>query len=359
MLLNLFEYEAAARGRVEPSAWGYQSGGANDEVTLRENRRAWDEIALRYRTMVDVTTRSLETTVLGTRVSMPVLVAPTAMQQLAHPDGEIGMARGAAAAGTLMVVSTTATTALGDVAAATDAPKWFQVYIYRSRDYTRALVEQAARAGYKALVLTVDAPTLGRRERDIRSGFTLPPGLTIANAEIAGMHAVPGAVDDASGLMQHFRGLHDSALTPKDIAWLREISQLPVLVKGIVRGDDAERALAHGAAGIIVSNHGGRQLDTAVATARALEEVVHAVAGRAEVYVDGGIRRGTDVLKALALGARAVLLGRPAVWGLAVGGAEGVERLLGLLRDELDLAMALAGCCSVADVTRDLVVLPR
>ncbi len=357
-MLNLFDFEAAASRLVESSAWGYQTGGANDEITLRENRRAWDDIAIRYRTMVDVRTRVLSTTVLGSPVSMPILVAPTAMQKLAHPDGECGMAQAAAAAGTLMIVSTTATTGLAEVQAATPAPKWFQVYIYQGREYTRELVRRAAAVGYKALVLTVDAPTLGRRERDIRSGFTLPPGLHIANADHVGMDVVPTATADASGLMHHFRGLHDPSLSPRDIEWLRDLSGLPVLVKGIVRGDDAVRAVEHGASGIVVSNHGGRQLDTSIATARCLREVVTAVDGRAEVYVDGGIRRGTDVLKALALGARAVLLGRPPVWGLAVGGAQGAQQVLELLRDELDLAMALAGCPTIESITPDLVALP-
>jgi 4-hydroxymandelate oxidase len=354
-MLNLFDYENAARDLIEPAAFGYQFGGANDELTLRENRRAWDDIAVRYRTMVDVSTRSLATTVLGLPLSLPVLVAPTAMQKLAHPDGEIGMARATEQAGTLMIVSTTATIGLAEVAASTPAPKWFQVYIYQSRDYTQRLIERAVTAGYKALVLTVDAPVLGRRERDIRNGFTLPPGMHIANAEISGMDVVPDATADASGLMQHFRGLHDPSLTPKDITWLRDVSGLPIVVKGIVRGDDAVRAIEHGAAAIIVSNHGGRQLDTSVATARVLAEVVSAVDGRGEVYVDGGIRRGTDVLKALALGARAVLLGRPPVWGLAVNGTAGARHVLDLIREELDLAMALAGCRSVDEITADLI----
>lgn len=354
-MLNLFDYERAACDLIDPAAYGYQVGGANDELTLRENRRAWDDIALRYRTMVDVSSRSLETTILGTPVSMPVLIAPTAMQKLAHPDGEIGMARAAEQVGTLMVVSTTATIGLAEVAAATPAPKWFQVYIYQARDYTARLIERAVAAGYKALVLTVDAPMLGRRERDIRSGFTLPPGMHIANAEISGMDVVPSATEDASGLMQHFRSLHDPSLTPKDIAWLRDLSGLPIVVKGIVRGDDASRAMDQGASAIVVSNHGGRQLDTSVATARVLAEVVAAVDGRGEVYVDGGIRRGTDVLKALALGARAVLLGRPPVWGLAVNGTAGARHVLELVRDELDLAMALAGCRRVDEITADLI----
>jgi 4-hydroxymandelate oxidase len=269
------------------------------------------------------------------------------------------MARAAAAAGTIMVVSTTATTPLAEVAAATSAPKWFQVYIYQGRAYTEEIIRGAVDAGYVALMLTVDTPVLGRRERDIRNGFSLPPGLEIANAVTAGMGAVPEANEEASGLMRHFRGLHDPALTPKDITWMREVSGLPVVVKGIVRGDDAVRAVEHGASAIVVSNHGGRQLDTSVASARALPEVVAAVGDRAEVYVDGGIRRGTDVLKALALGARGVMLGRPPLWGLAVGGAAGAQHVLELLRDELDLAMALSGCRTVEEITRDLIVPAR
>lgn len=356
MLLNLFDFERSASSKFSESAWGYAMGAANDEITLAANRRAWDEISIRYRTMVDVSRRDLRTSVQGTPVSFPVLIAPTAMQRLAHPEGEIAMARAAEDAGTVMVVSTTATTSLEDVMKASGGPKWFQVYIFSDRTATETLVAKARSSGYSALVLTVDAPILGRRERDIRSAFTLPEGLTMANAAASGPEheTLPGATADSSGLMQHFRGLHDASLTPRDIEWLRDVSGLPVIVKGIVRGDDARRALDHGASGIVVSNHGGRQLDTAVATARVLREVVEACAGQTEVYVDGGIRRGTDVLKALALGARAVLLGRPALWGLAVGGATGVVQILDLLRNEFDMAMALAGCRTVDEITDDL-----
>jgi len=305
-----------------------------------------------------VTTRSLGTTVLGQAIDFPVLVAPTAMQKLAHPDGEAAMARAAGTCGTLMVVSTTATTSLEDVRAAATGPTWFQLYIYQDRGATRALLERARDAGYSAIVITVDTPLLGWRERDIRNGFTLPPHLTIANAIAAGAgHArLPTADAEGSGLAKHLHALHDTALTPRDIAWAHEISGLPIVLKGIVRGDDAVRALDHGAAGVIVSNHGGRQLDTSIATARALPDVVEAVGDRGEVYVDGGIRRGTDVLKAVALGARAVLVGRPPLWGLAVGGEQGATQVLQHLRMEFDLAMALAGCTSVAELTRDLVV---
>ncbi len=355
-VINLFDYEREAERRIPPSHWGYIAGGANDEVTLGANRAAFDRILIRYRTMVDVTTRDLRTTVLGMPVSMPVLVAPMAMQKLAHAEGECATARAARSAGTLMITSTTATTRLSEVIAASPGPMWFQLYLYRDRAATRALIDEAVRSGYTGVVVTVDAPLLGRRERDIKLGFTLPKHLTLANAAEAGMGEVPDASADASGLMLHFRGLHDPALTPRDVEWVREVSGLPVIVKGIVRGDDAVRAIEHGAAGIVVSNHGGRQLDTAIPAITALPEVVDAVAGRAEVYVDGGIRRGTDVLKAIALGARAVMVGRPVLWGLAVDGEAGVCSVLDLLRQEVDLAMALAGARNVSELTRDLVV---
>lgn len=354
-MINLFDFEREAEKLIPPSYWGYIAGGANDEVTVGANRAAFERILIRYRTMVDVATRNLATTVLGTPVSMPVLIAPTAMQKLAHPDGECATARACRAAGTLMVTSTTATTRLSDVIAASPGPMWFQLYLYHDRGKSKALIEEAVRSGYTGVMLTVDAPLLGRRERDIRSGFTLPRHLTIANAADAGMAVVPEASPDASGLMLHFRSLHDAAVLPKDITWVREVSGLPVVVKGIVRGDDATRAVEHGADAIVVSNHGGRQLDTSIPSIIALPQVVDAVAGQAEVYVDGGIRRGTDVVKALALGARAVLIGRPVLWGLAVNGEAGVTAVLELLRQEIDLAMGLCGTPVVSDVTRDLV----
>jgi 4-hydroxymandelate oxidase len=354
-VINLFDFEREAEQRLPPAHWGYIAGGANDEVTLDANRTAFDRLVIRYRSMIDVSSRRLETTVLGNPVSMPVLVAPTAMQKLVHGDGECGTARASRKAGILMVTSTTATTRLSEVVAAAPGPMWFQLYLYQDRGKSKALIEEAVRSGYSGVVLTVDAPMLGRRERDIRLGFTLPRHLTIANAADAGMAVVPDATPDASGLMRHFRSLHDAALVPKDIAWVRDISGLPVIVKGIVRGDDAERAIEHGASAVVVSNHGGRQLDTSIPSILALPDVVQAVAGRAEVYMDGGVRRGTDVLKAIALGARAVLVGRPILWGLAVDGEAGVSAVLELLRTEIDLAMALAGARDVSEITRDLV----
>ena len=352
--LNLAEIELAARERLAPLAYEYYVGGANDEVTIRENRAAFERLSLRYRVLVDVSRRSTSTTVLGTRVDFPVLVAPTAFQRLACGDGELATARAAAASGTVMILSTASTCSIEDVGAI-GGNLWFQLYVYADRGMTKALVERAEASGMRAIVLTVDAPMLGRRERDLRNRFHLPDGVRLANVPSSGSVPMPTGHGE-SGLANHFASGIDAALTWNDVDWLRSITKLPVLIKGIVRGDDAARAVDHGAAGVIVSNHGGRQLDTAIASVRALPEVAEAVAGRAEVLLDGGVRRGTDVIKALALGARAVLLGRPVVWGLAVGGEGGARRVLELLRAEVDLAMALCGCPSVDDISADLVI---
>ncbi len=239
-----------------------------------------------------------------------------------------------------------------EVAAAASGPLWFQLYVYRDRAVTRALVERVEAAGCTALVLTVNAPLLGRRERDVRNRFQFPDGMVLANLLPAGLERFPRT--EGSGLASYVASLLDPSLSWKDVTWLQSITRLPVLIKGIVRADDAARAIASGAAGVVVSNHGGRQLDTAPATIDALPPIVDAVDGRGDVLLDGGVRRGTDVIKALALGARAVLLGRPILWGLAAGGAAGVGRALELIRDELDLAMALCGCPTVADIGRDL-----
>jgi 4-hydroxymandelate oxidase len=351
--LNLREAEALARARLAADAYDYFAGGANDEITLRENEAAWGRIELRYRVLTGAGRRDLATTVLGRPVALPVLIAPTAYQRLAHPDGEMATARAADAAGTVMTLSTLATTPLEAVRAATRHPLWFQLYVYRDRGLTRALVGRAEEAGCDALVLTVDAPVLGRRERDVRNRFHLPMGVDVGHAVGTGLHAPPTIGD--SRIAQHFAEQMDDALGWRDLEWLRGVTRLPVVVKGVVRGDDARLAADHGAAAVVVSNHGGRQLDTSVATARALPEVADALAGRCELLVDGGVRRGTDVVKALAYGARAVLLGRPVLWGLAAGGEAGVRQVLALLREELDRALALCGCATPAGVGRDLV----
>ncbi len=353
-VLNLHELETLAEAKLPQMAWDYYASGADDERCLRRNLEAYEAILLHYHVLVDVARRELATTVLGERLAMPIAVAPTAFHRLAHPDGELASVRGAGDAGTLFILSTLSNTPVEDVVAAASGPVWFQLYVYRDRAATAALVQRVEAAGCRALVLTVDAPLLGRRERDVRNGFGLPAELGVSNLHAAGYAPVPAAGGE-SGLAAYFAALLDPGLTWDVLPWLRSITKLPILVKGIVRADDAVRAVTHGAAGIVVSNHGGRQLDASPATIDVLPRIVDAVAGRGEILLDGGVRRGTDVLKALALGARAVLVGRPVLWGLTVGGREGVAAALGVLRRELDLAMALCGCADIGAITRDLV----
>lgn len=353
-LLNLEEFERAAKSALPPMVFDYIAGGAGDEVTLRGTRHAWDAISIRYRVLRGVAERSMATTVLGHELACPLLVAPLAFQRLAHPDGELAVMRAAGDAGVGMVLSTLATSSMEDVRAASGAPLWFQLYIYRDREASRAVVQRAEAAGCSALVLTVDSPLLGRRERDVRSGFHIPSDMPVPNLTGTARDALAAASASASSL-QHFVAAHwDATISWDDLAWLQSITELPILVKGIVRGDDARLALEQGAAGVIVSNHGGRQLDTAIQSARALAEVAQAMDGQGVLLVDGGVRRGTDVVKALALGAQAVLVGRPILWGLALDGETGVRRALELLRDEFDLAMGLAGCASIDEITLDL-----
>lgn len=351
--IHLADYEAAAAELLPQMVYDYYAGGAHDEITLQENRAAFDRIQLRYRVLRDVSSRSLTTEVLGEEVSMPVLIAPTAFHQLATEEGEVATARAATRSGTIMTLSTLSTRAIEDVGAAADGRLWFQLYVYRDREATRELVARAEAAGAKALVLTVDAQIWGVRERDVRNRFQLPEGLQMVNLVSRGKGDFPDV--DGSGLAAYVARTFDASLSWKDLEWLCANTRLPVLIKGVVRGDDAAQALEHGVAGVVVSNHGGRQLDTSPAPISVLEEVVQAMGGRGTVLVDGGVRRGTDVVKALALGAHAVLIGRPVLWGLATGGEEGVTRVLQHLRAELDLAMALCGAASVAELTRDLV----
>ena len=352
-VLNLHELEALARARLPQMAWDYYASGADDEQCIRRNVAAFERITLHYRVLVDVAQRDLATTVLGQRITMPIAIAPTAFHKLAHEDGELATVRAAGGAGTLFVLSTLSNTAVEQVVAAATGPVWFQLYVYRDRSATEALVRRVEAAGCRALVLTVDTPLLGRRERDVRNRFALPTGLAIENLHAAGYARLPPASGD-SGLAAYFAELLDPALAWPAIDWLRSITSLPILVKGIVRPDDAVRAIEHGAAGVVVSNHGGRQLDASPATIDVLPRIADALAGRGEILLDGGVRRGSDVVKALALGARAVLVGRPVLWGLAAGGQPGVAAVLATLRRELDLAFALCGCPDVASVTRDL-----
>ena len=344
--LNVLDYERAAESCLDPGALGYFAGGAGDERTLLENVDAFARLHLRPRMLVDVSATTTQTTVMGTPVSMPLLVAPTAIHRMCHDDGEQGTARAAAAAGTIMCVSSIATATPSEVAAAAPgAPRWFQLYVYRDRGVSRALVEQAVEAGYEALVLTVDTPRPGRRERDLRTGFKIPAEVGVPSFAAALGESAPASIFDIFNMM-------DQTLSWRDVEELASASALPLLVKGILTEEDARLACEHGAEGVVVSNHGGRQLDSVSATIDALPEVVEAVDGRCEVFVDGGIRRGTDVVKALALGARAALTGRAVLWGLAAGGEGGVRHVLELLRDEIELALALCGCPSPEQVTR-------
>jgi 4-hydroxymandelate oxidase len=353
--LDLNALEGAARERLDRGVYDYVAGGADDEHSVADAQAAWARLRLRPRVLRDVSEVSMATTVLGHRLPVPLLVAPMAYHRMAHPEGEAASAAGAAAAGAGYILSTQATMAVEEVAEVVpDGLRWFQVYVVRDRGWTADLVARAAAAGYRALVLTVDVPVLGNRLRDLHNDFRLPTGLKPANAPPAGAARQRELAVDPLAQVGQF----DPGLTPEVIGWLADRSGLPVLVKGVLRGDDALACLDAGAAGVVVSNHGGRQLDTVVATADALAEVAAAVGDRGEVYVDGGIRRGTDVVKALALGARAVLVGRPVLWGLAVGGAAGVERVLSGLAGELRLAMALCGTPDLARLTPDLLAGP-
>ncbi|HXV58374.1 MAG TPA: alpha-hydroxy acid oxidase [Gaiellaceae bacterium] len=343
--INAADYERLAEACCEPGYWGYVVGGSGDEVTLAENLAAFRRYVLRPRMLVDVSGVSPGTTVLGTDVSMPLLVAPTSLQRVAHPDGEPALARAAAAAGTVYTLSSLGSVRPAELAeAAPEAKRWFQLYWSRDREFTRELVAEAAASGFSALVLTVDLPTAGPRERDLRSGFSLPEGLPMPN--------LPRTLVGTEYFHDTLGELVDTSLTWRDLEWLRSECRLPLIVKGLLTAEDALLACEHGADGIVVSNHGGRQLDGAPATLDALPEIAEAAAGRAEVYVDGGVRRGTDVVKALALGARAVFVGRPALWGLAAGGEEGARHLLELFREEIRLALVLLGCPTTGDVSR-------
>ncbi|HLO89280.1 MAG TPA: alpha-hydroxy acid oxidase [Nostocaceae cyanobacterium] len=356
--INLFAYEQLAQEYLSPMALDYYRSGAGDEITLQDNRAAFNRIKLRPRMLVDVSEINLSTTVLGENLSFPLLIAPMAFQCLAHPDGEIATATAAAQAGIGMVLSTLATKSLEEVAAVrrnfSYPLQWFQLYIHKDQGLTRNLVERAYAAGYKALCVTVDAPVLGKRERDQHNAFTLPSGLSLANLATITNLNIPKEQEE-SGLLTYFAQQINPAVTWKDLEWLQSLSPLPVVLKGILRADDAVKAVEYGAKAIVVSNHGGRQLDGAIASLDALPEIVAAVNGKIDVLLDGGIRRGTDILKALAFGAKAILVGRPVLWGLATNGKTGVDEIIAILQAELKAAMALSGCTQISDIDVSLV----
>ncbi|HKD77271.1 MAG TPA: alpha-hydroxy-acid oxidizing protein [Ktedonobacterales bacterium] len=345
-LINLHDYEALARQRLPHAVWDTYAQGSEDEQTLHDNERAYADLRLRPRVLVDTRQCDTTTTVLGSTIVLPVMLAPVSLHRMVHPDGEKATARAAQAAGTTLVASTLSSYPLEDIAQAADgSPLWFQLYLYKDEEFNRHLLRRVELAGYRAVVLTVDAPFVGNRERDRRNHFTLPEA-----------HPFGNFTGNGASLDINWQNRGDrQMLTWQSIAQVRSLTSLPLLLKGVLTAEDAVRAVAAGIDGIIVSNHGGRQLDTSVATIEALPEVVSAASGRCEVYVDGGIRRGTDILKALALGARAVLIGRPAIWGLAADGAAGVQGVLQVLHDELTLAMRLAGRPSIADIDGTLV----
>jgi len=355
-ILNLDGLEARAREQLDPMLFDYIAGGSGDEWTLRENRAAWSRMQLLPRMLRGVGRRDQRTTVLDTPITFPVLVPPMGFHGLCHADAELATARGAARAGTIFVASTVSNRSLEAIAEASSGPRWFQLYVYRDKAITRDLVQRAAAAGYTALCLTVDTPLAGQRERDRRNRLRMPAHLGLEN--FPAMHAEQQKVgnEGESALARYIADMWDANLTWDDVDWLRSISPLPVIIKGVLAPDDAALAVEHGAAAVIASNHGGRQLDGVPAPITVLPYIVDAVAGRVEVLLDGGVRRGTDVLKALALGARAVLVGRPLLWGLTLDGEAGVVAVLEHLRGEIDLAMALAGCATLNDIDAALVV---
>lgn len=342
------DYESLARERMTQAAWSWLQGGAADEITVRENQAAFQRLRLAPRVLADLTGGHTRLTLLNQSFDHPIFVAPVAYQQLAHPDGEMATVLAASALGAGMVVSTQAGLPLEDLARQAKAPLWFQLYVQHDRGFTRELVHRVEAAGYRALVVTVDAPVSGARNREQRSGFALPSGLSAVNlrgAKPLPPHTAPPGQPPLFG-----SPLVEAALTWRDIAWLRQQTVLPILLKGVLSPEDAVRAADEGLAGVVVSNHGGRVLDTVPATIDALPAIARAVGGRLPLLLDGGIRRGTDVFKALALGASAVLVGRPVVHALAAAGAPGVAHVLQLLRAELEMAMALTGCRTLAEI---------
>ncbi|KAL6103489.1 hao1 [Pungitius sinensis] len=353
------DFEEQAKKVLPKAVYDYYRSGADEQNTLTDNVAAFNRWRLIPRVLRDVSTVDLSVSLLGQSLSMPICVAATAMQRMAHPEGETATARACRAVGTGMMLSSWATSTIEEVMSAMTGSQggvmWLQLYIYKDRELTLSLVRRAEEAGYKAIFVTVDTPYLGRRRDDMRNRFKLPPHLSMSNFSSASLAFSEGNYGNDSGLAVYVANAIDPSLSWDDITWIKKHTYLPVIVKGVVNGEDATQAVNYGVDGILVSNHGARQLDGVHATLDVLEEVVQAVQGRCDVYMDGGVRRGTDVLKALALGAKAVFIGRPVLWGLACQGEQGVIEILELLHDELRLAMALSGCRSVSEVSRALV----
>lgn len=352
--VSLSDFETEAHRRLPRMVSAFIAGGAGDENTVRWNREAWDHIRLRPRVLADLPSLDTRVSLWGQDLPFPLLLAPTSYHRLIHPDGELATARGAGAAGATMVVSSSATTAIEEIARVAMQPLWFQLYVQPDRGFTRELVQRAEAAGCRALCVTVDAPVSGPQNRMTRARFALPPDLDVPMNPHAG--AQRRRTTEPQSAVESFKARYPT--TWADIDWLRSFTRIPVLLKGVLDSGDAEQAVRAGVSGIIVSNHGGRNLDTAPATAAALLEIARVVAGRVPLLVDGGIRRGTDVLKALALGASAALIGRPYLYGLAVDGAEGVGRVVEILRTELEMAMVLTGRASIAEIDHSVLWSP-
>ncbi len=344
-LLSILDYEKAAAQAMEPAYHTYYAGGVADYITRDENRAAYNRIRLLPRVFRDVSNLSTQTSVAGQSLDVPFMTAPTAMNKLAHPDGELGIAKAAKSVGIVQMLSTLSTYAVEEVTAV-GHDVWFQLYLFKDREASKTIIQRAEAAGCKALVLTVDVPVIGLRKSLARSGFRSPASMSFPN--------LMGA--DGNGLIATMADQIDPGLTWTAIDWLRSVTRLPIWVKGILRPDDAQLAVAAGVDGIIVSNHGGRQLDTAIASIDALPAIVEAVGGDIPLMMDGGIRRGSDILKAIALGAQAVLIGRAPLWGLAVDGEQGALKVLQILRTELENVMAQCGCADIADIGEGLIV---
>jgi 4-hydroxymandelate oxidase len=347
--INIFEYEALAKERLQRAEYDFIAGGATDELTLRRTRAVFEAIMLRPRMLVDISQPDLGTTVLGQRVAFPILVDPAGGHGRAHPEAELATVRAAGAMGTVMILSSGSTYTLEEVAQAATGPIWFQQYLYKDRSLSQRMAHRAQEAGYSGLCLTLDSTVRAKRERNIRNNYASPPSPNYAGIEVADY-----AWSTSSDAPRGVNNLIDRAATWPYVEWLATQTPLPLLVKGIMTAEDARLCAEHGVRAIIVSNHGARQLDTTFASIEVLPEVVEAVDGRCEVYLDGGIRRGTDILKALALGARAVLIGRPLFWGLAVEGETGVRTILQMLRDELEMAMCMCGRPTLQSIDRSL-----
>jgi L-lactate dehydrogenase (cytochrome) len=373
--ITIDDLRRLARRRLPRAVYDFVEGGAGDERTVERNRAAFDRLVFRPRVLVDVSKREQATVVLGESVKTPVLVSPTGMAGLCWPKGEVAAARAANEAGTIYTLSTHSSCTIEEVAAGAPGPLWFQLYVWQNRDLTRSFVERARAAGYRALVLTVDVPIISRRERDLRNGFTIPPRITVRNAldtlrrvgwmrrvllgprlTLANLVGAPGAPrTDIVTLGGVANRQVDPSVAWADLTWFRSLWKGPLVLKGVLTAEDARRAADHGVDGLIVSNHGGRQLDGTPASVEALPEIADAVGDRVEVLLDGGVRRGADVLRALALGARAVMVGRPYLYGLGAGGSAGVRRALDILAGEVDHALALVGVPRVADLDRTVV----